>query len=168
MEINELLGKYGVTIPSDQQDAFNSEFRSSYKSEQEYSKVRGQRDSYKGEIDTLNGQITTLNGNVSTLQTQNAQLTSEIDGYKQIDAIGKANISSQYSEYVRFEVNKMVSDDKDFETALGEYIDANPQYKEGEKVSVSTGGNFGGGQPRQKSSHDIMNDAILKGLGRRK
>lgn len=78
MDILELLKKYGAEIPEESKDAFNKEFRKTYKSEGEISKVTDKletdRDNWKAKAETAEETLKKFDG--VDLETMNAELTA--------------------------------------------------------------------------------------------
>jgi len=56
--------------------------------------------------------------NMDSLKQSNADLTSKIQAYEQKDQLTKAEVNPEFTDYVMFEIQKSMSDDVDFETAL--------------------------------------------------
>lgn len=166
MEIGELLVKYGVEIPTEQSEAFTKEFRGAFKSEQEFTKVVNQRDGYKADKESLSSQVATLNNNIVALETTKNDLTGQLTGYQRKEKIVNSNVDNKYVDYVGYEVAKLVTNEKDFDTALKEYVEENKHFLKGNVVNKNSGIdlNAKGGKP--KTTSDIMNEAILKGAGK--
>lgn len=70
-----------------------------------------------------------------TVQHQEDPVTKQADEaeasqLRNLNAVRSSGINEDFAEYVSFEMNKLVDKDKDFTTALTEWIEANPQYKQ--------------------------------------
>lgn len=75
MDIFEMLKEAGVEIPADKKDAFNKEFRKTYKSEGEISKVteklEADRDNWKQKAETAEETLKKFDGvDLETMQTE--------------------------------------------------------------------------------------------------
>ena len=80
MDIMDLMKKYGVEIPSENVDAFNKDFRASYKSAAEHKKVKDDLTAAQGKLDTaadFEGKYNTL---FRKYETDIAAKQAEIDG----------------------------------------------------------------------------------------
>ena len=62
LDIFELLKKHGATISEENKEAFNKEFRKTYKSEGETAALREQRDALKSQLKEANDQIESFKG----------------------------------------------------------------------------------------------------------
>jgi capsule polysaccharide export protein KpsE/RkpR len=162
MDILDLIKKYGVSIPDDQVDSFTSEFHKGYKSNAEFMKVKNQRDQFETSFNNSEKRVNTLTTEVGTLTTQNSKLTEQVNGFE-----NKAKISKAGTDFVHHEVSQLVNAEKDYDTALNEYVESHSQFKSGTKQNVSTSTNLGGTQSNP-SVNEQMNEAILRATGRKK
>lgn len=91
-----------------------------------------------------------------TLTNENRDLNAQL---KMVDSGAK----KEFSKFVRNEVMSKVDDKTDFETALKNYKEENPQYF-GETVvkKVQSSPNLNGGDNQGTTTNSIMND-ILRG-----
>lgn len=94
--------------------------------------------------------------NAETLTNENKDLQAQL---KMVDSGAK----KEFSEFVRSKVMAKVDDKTDFETALKNYKEENPQYF-GETVvkKVQSSPNLNGGNNQETTTNDIMNN-ILRG-----
>lgn len=116
-------------------------------------------------VEDFNKKITTLTENLNTVTSNYQNATNELNSYKNTEKVGSAGIAPQFRKFVSQEVTQLVSEEKDFETALNEYVEANPQYKEGNKQVISTSPSLRGSEP-PKGDNDSINQAILRKAGK--
>lgn len=121
-------------------------------SKSELDEFKTWKESQKTEQDKLN-----------ELQTNNNNLTNELNTLKAQIKVNESDVKKEFSKFVTTEVMSMVNDTTDFATALKDYKKNNPQYF-GEvvikKVQSSPALNGGGNQPQTTNS--IMNN-LLRG-----
>lgn len=130
----------------------------------------------KEERDSLKEQLKGFENSDSTIKS----LTTERDDYKNKyeEELGKrtslengikvkdAKIDDKFKDFVISEVNKNVNDKTDFDTALKDFIEKNPQYKVSENTrrvnsSFSVSGN------NQTTTSNAFNEALLKAVGKK-
>lgn len=167
MDILEIIGKYGIEVPEDQADNLRKDVVKSYKSIAEYNKVIGERDTFKTTNQTLDSQVSALTTKVSEFENNNTKLTGELSGYINKDKTSKAGVDSSFVGYVTHEVSQLVTETKDFDTALNEYIANNQQFKAGTKSKVQTSPSLDGAEGDPKSTSQLMTEAILQGAGKK-
>lgn len=109
--------------------------------------LTAERDDYKTKYETeFNGRVTRENG----------------------DKISGAGIDDKFKDFVMSEVNKNVNNDTDFDKALKEYVEKNPQYKKNESTrKVNSSFSVSGGGKENASSNSAFNNAILGALGKK-
>lgn len=116
---------------------------------------------YKKQIDDLNSTIEDKDKTLENLQG----VTNENKDLKAQLQMKDSGVKKEFSKFVTSEVMASVNDDTDFETALKNYKNDNPQYF-GEtvvkKVQSSPSLNTGVKQPQ--TTNDIMNN-ILRSAG---
>lgn len=121
-------------------------------SKSELDEFKTWKESQKTEQDKLN-----------ELQTNNNNLTNELNTLKAQIKVNESDVKKEFSKFVTTEVMSLVNDTTDFATALKDYKKNNPQYF-GEvvikKVQSSPALNGGGNQPQTTNS--IMNN-LLRG-----
>lgn len=112
---------------------------------------------YKSTIDELNKKVDESNKTLENLQT----VTNENKNLKAQLQMSESNVKKEFSKFVTSEVMSKVNDDNDFTKALEDYKKENPQYF-GETVikKVQTSPNLNTGEPKSKSTNDIMNDIL--------
>ena len=126
-------------------------------------KYREAIDNYKSQLNTYEDTINDLNSKVETstkdlenlqsLRDENLDLTAQLQ-------MNGANVKKEFSKFVKNEVLSMVDDDTDFETALSNYKEENPQYF-GETQVIKTSSSpslVSDNQPQ--TTNNIMNDII--------
>ena len=126
-------------------------------------KYREAIDNYKSQLNTYEDTINDLNSKVETstrdlenlqnLRNENLDLTAQLQ-------MNGANVKKEFSKFVKNEVLSMVDDDTDFETALSNYKEENPQYF-GETQVIKTSSSpslVSDNQPQ--TTNNIMNDII--------
>ena len=126
-------------------------------------KYREAIDNYKTQLNTYEDTINDLNSKVETstkdlenlqnLRNENLDLTAQLQ-------MNGANVKKEFSKFVKNEVLSMVDDDTDFETALSNYKEENPQYF-GETQVIKTSSSpslVSDNQPQ--TTNNIMNDII--------
>lgn len=166
-DIIDILGTYGLNVPEDQQENFRRDVLKSYKSVAEFNKVVGERDTLQTANKNYETQVSTLNTQISTYQTQNSQLNDKVTKYERNDKVTKAGISSEFVGFVSHEVGKLVTDTKDFDTALKEYVEGHQHFKAGAKTKTSTSPKLDGEDGKVKSNSQKMTEAILIGAGKK-
>lgn len=186
MDITDILSNAGVEIPEDKLSAFNKEFRKSYKSETEFNNkinaLTTERDAIQTKYDDLSKSIegdegyktklTQLETEKNELQTKYNKVNDDYTLLQNLQKVNNAGVSKDFAEFVATTVKKQVDNDKDgktdFDTALKNYIAENPQYKSGDsKLRVNTSTNFKGDDGKAKDVNSVMNEALLKAIGRK-
>ena len=130
-------------------------------------KYREAIDNYKSQLTTYEDTINDLNSKVETstkdlenlqnLKNENLDLTAQLQ-------MNGANVKKEFSKFVKNEVLSMVDDDTDFETALSNYKEENPQYF-GETQVIKTSSSpslVSDNQPT--NTNNIMNDIIRNAI----
>lgn len=92
-------------------------------------------------------------------KTALAAALSELEQYKREKMLISKGVSPEDVDYYAFKIGKMVTEDKDFEKAMEEYLkESNPA----NKVKVDLSGPVGGGN-NQQTANETMN-SLLRGL----
>lgn len=87
------------------------------------------------------------------------ELERQLSDYKNIEQLREKNIDSKYHKFINFEVKQMVEEGKDFNTALEEYLTANPDYVGTTTTGITTG-------RRNTNGHvDTDLDELRKAMG---
>ena len=126
-------------------------------------KYREAIDEYKNQLNTYEDTINDLNGkledNSKNLEDLQNLRNENTDLQAQLQMSGQ-NVKKEFSKFVKNEVLSMVDDNTDFETALNEYKQENPQYF-GETQVIKTSSSpslVNDSQPQ--TTNNIMNDII--------
>lgn len=115
-------------------------------------------ENYKSEIEKLNGTIEEKDKSLENLQS----VTSENNELKTQIKMSDSGVKKEFSKFVTSEISSLVNDETDFDTALKNYKNDNPQYfgetvvKKVQSSPTLTGGN------KETTTNDIMNN-ILRG-----
>ena len=104
MDIFDLLKKYGVEIPEDQKKDFNTEFRKTYKSEGELTKVEKDRDAWKERAETAECALEGFDGK------KPEDILQEMETLKQTLSTTKADYESKLAE-------------RDFDDAIAKHLE---------------------------------------------
>jgi len=124
------------------------------------------RDKFKGDYENISKTLKTTETERDNLKNQFETSNSELVKYQTSEKVRNAGIAKEFHEFVSHEVSKLVSDEKDYDTALQEYVEKNPQYKEGEIKKIQTSPDLSGQDQKPKSSNQDLNEAILKAAGK--
>lgn len=122
-----------------------------YKSSNQSEALKVELDDYKNKYNTLNEQYLNL------------EYSSKVKD---------ANVSSEFVEFVASDVRKLVTDEKDYDTALKEYLDEHKQYiknvdSKGNFIKVGSSVDFKGGTQTPNTPNSVFNDMILRATGRK-
>lgn len=132
----------------------------------EITTLNNQLEDYKKiDVDGFNQKINGLQTSLNEATGKYESVTKELDKYKNLEIVADAKIAPQFRKFVSQEVSQLVSEEKDFNTALNEYVEANPQYTEGEKKVISTSPSLSGNE-QPKGSNEEINKSILKASGK--
>lgn len=80
---------------------------------------------------------------------------------EKMDKIKGANVDDEFAEFVYSKVEALTNDDKDFQTALDEYLGEHKQYLKG-ALTKNTYVNLENGVGTPKSANEKMNDFIRR------
>lgn len=97
----------------------------------------------------LKGKVEEVDTVKKTYEDKLSNYTKELETYKTKEVLNKHGVDDDFKDYVSFKVKDRVSDEKDFETALSEFIKENPQYT-GQTKSVDT-------SPKLEGEAEVMN-----------
>lgn len=96
---------------------------------------------------------------VSAITKERDEARAELQSYKNRTVLSGLKVDEAFTEFVEGKVKAMVTDKKDFKTAAGEFLKANPQYvKTGYKFSTGSQGDNSGGNGN--NANDYMNRLI--------
>ena len=74
------------------------------------------------------------NEQIRLLQQERDKALSELSNHKRLSEVLNKDIKKEFSKFVVSEVNSLVTEEKDFNTALNEYVEKNPQYLKKEEA----------------------------------
>ena len=114
-------------------------------------------DNYKMQIEDLENRYKTLN--------------NEYTNFQHIEKVKDANVSPEFREFVASQVNDMVTDEKNYDDCLKEYLENNKQYIKADTskqfMKVGSSVNLSGGTQTPQTPNSVFNDLILKATGRK-
>lgn len=139
--------KNGNYVDKAKFDKLNKSF-ADYKSK--YSEV--QQSSSSDEYKKLKSQYDDLSSKYTELQTQH-------DESQKMGLINSASVNPKFAKIVYNEVNSLVNDKKDFQTALNEYLRDNKELLSNNKGTFV---NLQNGVSTQKSDNEKFNEQIRK------
>lgn len=86
------------------------------------------------------------------LKSENAELKNKVANGEKMEAVRQAGVDERYAKFVLTEVSGNVTDEKDFATALSEYVGANKQFTKESQKTVYQGSEFNKATPTEKDS----------------
>lgn len=102
-----------------------------------------------------------LQTNYETLKADYDALMTKQEAADKMSMISGANVDDEFAEFVYSKVEAMTNDDKDFQTALDEYLEEHKQYLKGASTK-NTYVNLENGVGTPKSANEKMNDFIRR------
>ena len=147
--IDKIMAEHGKTVSSYQEKLDNAVQEQTSVSE----KYQEAQEALK-DFETLKEQQEALQSDLKAKQ-------EALKSYEIKDKIKGAKVQDEYLDYVSFQVNKLVDDDTDFDTALGKFVESNPQFThvEQEKTKVNTQGKM------QGKAQDNLSAEIAQAMG---
>lgn len=132
-----------------------------------YNALKSDFDTYKA-----NNQSETLQNELNEYKTKYNSLNDEYENYKNISKVKDANVSPEFAEFVANDVKKLVTKEKNYDTALNEYLENHKQYMKqvdakGNYIKVGSSVDFKGGSQTPNTPNAVFNDLILKATGRK-
>lgn len=161
------LNEDGVHLTKELIDKIMVEHGKSITAEKEkYAELENKMKGHKTEVDNFKAEISKLNETIEADKKtlENLQnVTNENKDLKAQIQMKDSGVKKEFSKFVTSEVMSSVNDETDFETALKNYKDENPQYF-GETVvkKVQTSPTLNNGGNHVETTNDIMNN-ILRG-----
>lgn len=76
----------------------------------------------------LKGKVEEVDKVKSTYEEKLSKYSKDLETYKTQEVLNKHNISDDFKDYVSFKVKSQVNEETDFEQALSNFIQENPQY----------------------------------------
>lgn len=114
------------------------------------------------------------NNNSETLKTELEEYKNKYssleNNFNELNGLYKVQengIDKKFAKFVTKEVQTLVDDKTDFDTALNNYIKKNPQYKNVGAVKINTSVDLSGDGTKETNVNKFMNDMILKATGRK-
>ena len=125
---------------------------------------------YKEEIDDFKNQVSSYQDTINELNSKienNSKTEEDLQSLRnenkdlqaQLQMSGQ-NVKDEFSKFVKSEVLAMVDDNTDFETALSNYKEQNPQYFGETQVIKTSSSPSLVNEKQPQSSNSIMNDII--------
>ena len=130
--------------------------------------------------DIIAERVNVITSKYNTLNTQYEQLSknlttavNELQSYKNKELATKAGVQSQFIDFVLYEANKMTTDKKDIDSAIADFVKANPYVTSSvtaENNNNNNGTNTTGfnSQNNVDTSVDAEVEAFLKSKGYKK
>jgi len=134
----------------------------SYIDKAKYDKLEKGLEDYKtkyAELEANTKGYNELKGQFEDITNKYNDLLGKQELADKMSLIRKSNVSEDFAEFVYSKVNGLTDDKKDFQTALGEYLQEHKQYLNGAKgtyVNLESGGT------PPKSANEIMNNLIRR------
>lgn len=98
--------------------------------------------------------LSNLTNERDTFKTQLAEANAKLQSYEQEKLLLSKGVKAEDVDYYAFKINQLVTAEKDFNTAMEEYLaDHKPA-----TVRVDGGGNLGGGGQTPQTANSQMND----------
>lgn len=120
-------------------------------------------DNFKDKVSSYEDTIKELNGKVEagskSLEDLQALKNENLDLNAQLQMSGH-NVKKEFSKFVKNEVLSRVDDNTDFETALNNYKEENPQYFGDTQIIKTSSSPSLVNESQPTNSNDIMNDII--------
>ncbi len=79
-------------------------------------------------LKTSAGDYDTMKSNYETMKTDYANLQGKVTQMERMAQIDKSNVNPKFAKFVYSEVAPQVTDDKDFQTCLDEYLKDNKEF----------------------------------------
>lgn len=134
-----------------------------YVSKEKHERLQKDFDKFKAENDTSKySDYDTIKSELETLKAQNAER-------ELLEKISTAKVDGKFSKFVLSEVKGLVTDKKDFDACLTEYLQSNPQFVEQAQPQgnrgffTSSSVNLDGKSTGAKTTDEKMNN-FLKGV----
>ena len=130
--------------------------------------------------DIIAERVNVITSKYNTLNTQYEQLSknlttavNELQSYKNKELATKAGVQSQFIDFVLYEANKMTTDKKGIDSAIADFVKANPYVTSSvtaENNNNNNGTNTTGfnSQNNVDTSVDAEVEAFLKSIGYKK
>lgn len=133
-----------------------------YVAKKKYTDAQTSADEYKTKYDELFakvGDYDKIKADFEEMNTKYGELQAKQDLADKMSLIAKANVQPQFAKFVYSEVKDLTNEEKDFQTALSEYLKKNAQFINGGKGTYV---NLQDGVGTQKSANAIFNEQLRK------
>lgn len=154
-EFEQKLGEAGETIKLANLKSGN------YVDKAKFEKLEKGLEDYKTKYDELfesTKGFSELQTKFDEISKMNEELLSKQDIAEKMDLIKKSNVNPKFAKFIYTEVKSQVSDEKDFQQVLNEYLKENSQF-----ISMnSTYVDLQNGSTGTKSATDKMNEFIRR------
>ena len=154
-EFEQKLGEAGETIKLANLKSGN------YVDKAKFEKLEKGLEDYKTKYSALEEStkgFDELKSQFDDVSTKYNELLGKQEVAEKMDKIKGANVNDKFAKFVYNEVNALVSDEKDFQTVLSEYLKENSQFIN----SKSTYVDLQNGGATVKSANEKMNDFIRR------
>lgn len=133
---------------------------------EQYNSLQSDFNDYKG-----NNSSDALRYELDDYKTKYNSLNEKYENLMYSSKVRDANVSPEFTDFVANNVKKLVTDDKDYDTALNEYLQEHKQYvkqaDKGNYIKVGSSVDFKGGSQTPNTPNNVFNEMILKATGRR-
>lgn len=124
-----------------------------YVSKEKYNSLQAKYDKSKAEYEDYKAKNDVGKyADYDALKSENAELKAKVANGEKMEEVRKAGVDERYAKFVLTEVSGNVTDDKDFATALSEYVGANKQFTKESQKTVYQGSEFNKNTPTEKKS----------------
>lgn len=155
-EFSQKLGEAGNTIKLANLKSGN------YVDKAKYEKLERGFNDYQTKYDALTEStkgFDELKASYDNITEKYNALLAKQDETEKMGLINGANVDPDFTEFVYDKVQKLTNDDKDFKTALNEYLEEHKQYLKGAS-NKNTYVDLENGKGTPKSANEKMNDFI--------
>ncbi len=127
-----------------------------------YEKQKAKLEEYKAKVNEYadnEKQYTSLKADFDDISTKYNELLAKQDMAEKLGLIAEANVDKKFADYVYTKVQAQVSEEKDFQTALSDFLKENSQYLNANKGTFV---DLQNGNTSVKSANERMNDFIRR------
>ena len=165
-KIESIMKEYGNSVNTLKEEKVELETKYSSLNESltslqdEYSKLD---DSYK----TDSNNFKSLEKELNDLKPKYEEANNKLFDYETTQKIKEAGVNEKFVNFVKSEVQGLVTNEISFENALKGYLETNPQYKNVDKVKVNSSASLNGSAKGTLSPSEAMNNAILSAFNKK-
>lgn len=162
--IFSILESFGISVPDENKQDIQKKINSEYKTIAEYRKLKDKIDDLNSKNQDMESKLTSFD----ELKSKTEDLEKRLDDSKlkecKFETL-KSGVDQKFVDFVTSEVNKLVSDTKDYTQALSEYNKSNPQFlvQKDNPMIVATTPNIGRKQESPASSNNDMINNFIRG-----